>query len=96
MAAYNTASRLPPLDPTAIAELTQFRLTDPGKREWETSRTGYLNWAIARLIARTNEQGAGTTSAVGDAAMKAAEVANPQVIRAALEATEEILDEQME
>jgi kinetochore protein Mis12/MTW1 len=31
-------------------------LVDPGKRPWETSKTGYVNWAVGQLVERTKEE----------------------------------------
>lgn len=28
-------------------------MQEPGKRMWETSKTGYVNWAVGQLVART-------------------------------------------
>ncbi|KAJ8522183.1 hypothetical protein ONZ45_g1232 [Pleurotus djamor] len=52
-----SVAALPDLDPTTVASLTQYRLTDPGKRTWETSKAGYLNWAVSQLLSRANERG---------------------------------------
>ncbi|PPR05547.1 hypothetical protein CVT26_008988, partial [Gymnopilus dilepis] len=37
-------------------------LTEPGKRVWETSQTGYVNWALGRLLVRSVPQGQGQGS----------------------------------
>jgi kinetochore protein Mis12/MTW1 len=29
---------------------------DLGKRQWETSKTGYVNWAVGQLVERTKEE----------------------------------------
>jgi kinetochore protein Mis12/MTW1 len=55
-ALHASTTELPELDPTSIAELTQFQLTDLGKRQWETSKTGFLNWAVDQLVARVRLQ----------------------------------------
>ena len=45
---YKTLSSLPPLEPS----LGSVDLTEPGKRQWEPSKSGYLNWAVGRLLAK--------------------------------------------
>jgi len=96
-------SALPSLDPAAIASLTQFRLADPGKREWETSRTGYLNWAVGQLLERARrmeeeeesgkEGGEGRRDSALDAmAARAGEVGRAEDLKRALEATESVRD----
>ncbi|CAA7262497.1 unnamed protein product [Cyclocybe aegerita] len=49
---YNTLSLLPLLDTPASVDITE-----PGKRPWETSKTGYMNWALGQLL--TKDEGAG-------------------------------------
>jgi kinetochore protein Mis12/MTW1 len=39
-------STLPPIDPTN-ADMPGL---EPGKRQWEVGKTGFLNWARAQLI----------------------------------------------
>ena len=29
-------------------------MTEPGKRQWETKRTGYVNWALQQLLLKGN------------------------------------------
>jgi kinetochore protein Mis12/MTW1 len=55
LAMYTTLAALPALDvPPAVD------LAEPGKRQWETSRSGYMNWALGRLLVRSElQQGAG-------------------------------------
>jgi kinetochore protein Mis12/MTW1 len=43
---------LPPMDAARFAAQLP-PSTEPGKRPWETSQTGYLNWAVGQLISRT-------------------------------------------
>jgi kinetochore protein Mis12/MTW1 len=74
---FRAVSSLPPSDP----ELSQLLLHDPGKRQWEISRTGYLNWAAAQLMNRVRvRSGASGVSARVDRV-----VGDPEDIRAALE-----------
>jgi kinetochore protein Mis12/MTW1 len=37
---------LPPLEPS----FGSVNLTEPGKHQWEPSKSGYLNWAVGRLL----------------------------------------------
>jgi kinetochore protein Mis12/MTW1 len=43
---YADVSALPPVDPT---NATMPGLLEPGKRQWEVGKAGYLNWASAQL-----------------------------------------------
>ena len=43
-----TLSSLPPLEPL----FGSVDLTEPGKRQWEPSKSGYLNWAVGRLLVK--------------------------------------------
>ncbi|THG96909.1 hypothetical protein EW145_g7696, partial [Phellinidium pouzarii] len=51
-------------------------LPDPSKRLWETSRTGYVNWAVGQLVARAKQSAPveGGSTAVVNAAEYAAGV----------------------
>lgn len=90
-AMYASVSALPPLDPATIASLSQVRLLDPGKREWETSKTGYLNWAVGQLLEKAKEEGgAAGTSGVDGLAAKVKDVGAAGQLRAAAEATEQV------
>jgi kinetochore protein Mis12/MTW1 len=46
-ALYAGVSALPPIDPT---NADTPGLVEPGKRQWEVGKAGYLNWASAQLI----------------------------------------------
>ncbi|RDB18639.1 Centromere protein mis12 [Hypsizygus marmoreus] len=67
LAMFTAVSTLPPLDASTIASLSQAPLADPSKRPWETSKTGYLNWAVGQLMDRTGAEGTGGGRAVVDA-----------------------------
>jgi kinetochore protein Mis12/MTW1 len=45
---YQNLSSLPPLEPS----FGSVDLTEPGKRQWEPSKSGYLNWAVGRLLVK--------------------------------------------
>ncbi|KII95304.1 hypothetical protein PLICRDRAFT_96165 [Plicaturopsis crispa FD-325 SS-3] len=80
-AMHASVSSLPPLDPTQVpAPVT---LKDFGKREWETSKTGYLNWATGSLMQRT----VGSSGGVNEAGMLegAASIGPGEWIKATLE-----------
>ncbi|OBZ77804.1 Centromere protein mis12 [Grifola frondosa] len=87
---YTAVSSLPPLDPTSTVP-EQITLSEPGKRLWETSRTGYLNWAVEQLMLRAKSQakGAGAfgegSSAIGAAAGAAYDIANADDVKLVLE-----------
>ena len=83
---HASMAELPVLDPAAIAELTQFQLTDPGKRQWETSKTGYLNWAVDQLLARVRRQeGAGGSTAASELVTQVHDIATAEDLKATLE-----------
>ncbi|KAH9480239.1 Centromere protein mis12 [Psilocybe cubensis] len=92
---YTTMSSLPPTDtitpPTSSAGTT----TEVGKRQWETSHTGYVNWALSRLVSRTARSGTSTVDGGGGGASTvavdrldamASEIGTGDSLRRALEA----------
>ena len=54
-AMYTACSSLDPLDSTTIATLTRVELSEPGKRPWESTKSGYLKWATERLLSRARD-----------------------------------------
>ena len=38
------------LEPAVMASLAQAPQPEAGKRPWEASKTGYLNWVVAKLV----------------------------------------------
>ena len=95
-AMYASVSALPPtdaLDPGSAAPTTE-----PGKRPWETSKTGYLNWAVGQLMERAKEKARGEqvgedgaafaegSAEVGAAVGAAYEVGRAEDVKAMLEA----------
>ncbi|KZT07908.1 uncharacterized protein LAESUDRAFT_758042 [Laetiporus sulphureus 93-53] len=90
---YNSVSSLPPID-ASLTKSEQSALSAPGKRPWETSRTGYLNWAVEQLMMRVQEKEKGEgsfpeqSSSVGAAAESANRVGSVDDIKAALEQVE--------
>jgi kinetochore protein Mis12/MTW1 len=49
---HESASSLSPPDSSSLP----VTLVDPGKRQWETSKTGYVNWAVTQLVESTKEE----------------------------------------
>lgn len=79
---YNNVSTLPRHDPASF----QLPLPDPGKRPWETSKTGYLNWAVGQLLVRGGgANGIQGSSVVGKTAEGAYGVGRSEDLKAALE-----------
>lgn len=79
---HHAFSGLSALDDVTINALTQLHLTEPGKRQWETSKSGYLNWAVEQLLLKAKEQ----NKTGGQDGRAEAEKANQ--LRAAYEAME--------
>jgi kinetochore protein Mis12/MTW1 len=61
-ALYTGVAALPPLDPTD-ADVPGL---EPGKRQWEVGKGGYLNWASAKLVQRTQGVPGGSVLALAD------------------------------
>jgi kinetochore protein Mis12/MTW1 len=59
MAMHKSVSTLPELSPATVTMLSEFQHTEAGKRKWETGKLGYVNWAIAQLLAKSAEAGGG-------------------------------------
>ncbi|GJE98802.1 Mis12 domain-containing protein [Phanerochaete sordida] len=79
LAMHDAVASLPPHDPSA--EVLKMPPTEPGKRPWETSQTGYLNWAIQQLLERTKKDQPGSSTSAG-----AFRIATPGAVAAAEEA----------
>ncbi|KAH7880349.1 Mis12 protein-domain-containing protein [Lentinula edodes] len=87
-AMYEAVSRLPPLDPALVATLPPI---EPGKRDWETSKAGYLNWATAQLLSRAKvDEDVHGSSAVDDMFRNMAQIGQADQIRKAVEITESV------
>jgi kinetochore protein Mis12/MTW1 len=54
-AMQESVANLPELGTSTGSALAQLRMTEPGRRLWETNKSGYFKWAIQQLLAR--EQG---------------------------------------
>jgi len=48
LAMCQTLSSLPPLEPS----FGSVDFSEAGKRQWEPSKSGYLNWAVDRLLVK--------------------------------------------
>ncbi|KAF5380133.1 hypothetical protein D9615_006230 [Tricholomella constricta] len=83
-AMYTAAAALPPLDASAMALLSH---ADPGKRQWETSNTGYKNWAIAQLLSKAE---LGHADGLDTSMNRAGEVGGAEQLRAAVEAMDDV------
>ena len=57
---FSAVSSLPALTPGSTAALTQLPWVDPGKRPWETSKSGYFDWATKQMLAKVKQQISGT------------------------------------
>ncbi|KAI0088922.1 Mis12 protein-domain-containing protein [Irpex rosettiformis] len=82
LAMYDAVTSLPPSTGEDAEELS-VPLPEPGKRMWETNKTGYVNWAVDQLLARTREQeqaaskgGSGSGSSGGEGGVVASVVAS--------------------
>ncbi|KAF9234037.1 Mis12-domain-containing protein [Melanogaster broomeanus] len=83
---FSAISSLPPLTPESTATLTQLPLADPGKRPWETSKTGYFDWATKQVLAKVKQQnqGAGDT-AIGALVESSGAITSTQDMKALVE-----------
>lgn len=66
-ALYARVSALPPVDP---ANADASGLLEPGKRQWEVGKAGYLNWASAQLIRHAQLPGGASAEEMSTAASK--------------------------
>ncbi|KIK71376.1 hypothetical protein GYMLUDRAFT_33529 [Collybiopsis luxurians FD-317 M1] len=83
---YNLVSKLPPLDPALIATIPA---PEPGKRDWETSKAGYTNWAASQLLARARaDENATTSSSAVDRMIR--NMGDIDQLRKAVEITESV------
>lgn len=82
---FEDAASLPHLDPSSTGPPPK---PDPSKRLWETGKPGYVNWAIAQLIAKAKEQAPspGGSTVVGNALEQAASVGQTKDVKAIAEA----------
>lgn len=99
MELFDAVSSLPHLDPSVTGGSLSLApaLADPTKRPWETSKTGYQNWAVAELIQRAKElrsagkEGGMPSTAVENIADQAYAVADAEGVQGALnEVREEV------
>jgi len=59
-------------------------LSEPGKRQWETNKTGYMNWVLGRLLTKgAAKEGLGH-GAVDKVDLAASEVGTGEELRRAL------------
>ncbi|KXN81469.1 Centromere protein mis12 [Leucoagaricus sp. SymC.cos] len=88
-AMHDACSSLEPLDANAVATLTQVELSEPGKRPWESTKSGYLKWATDRLLARAKDKD-GESNQVTDLVERVDEVGHAERLRKAIEVTENV------
>jgi kinetochore protein Mis12/MTW1 len=85
---FQSLAAVPPLDPSDTSHVP---LPDPGKRQWETGKSGYSNWAVGQLLEKNTTDSGGTSrSAVASLVTSAEGVGREAAIRAAVEATKSI------
>ncbi|KAF9440421.1 hypothetical protein P691DRAFT_767790 [Macrolepiota fuliginosa MF-IS2] len=84
---YDTCSSVEPLDAATISTLTQVELSEPGKRSWESTKSGYLKWATERLLAKAKE-GEGGSGEVTNLVDRMEQVGRAERLRKAIEVTE--------
>jgi len=79
---YRTLSSLPPPEtlPAAVD------LSEPGKRQWETSKIGYMNWVLGRLLVKGEESKGVGHGAVDKMDLTASEIGTGEELRCALDA----------
>jgi kinetochore protein Mis12/MTW1 len=76
---YQEISSLPPLNIQSTVNLTE-----PGKRQWETNKTGYANWAIRQLLAKGKVGESDGHASVDKLDAVAAEIATGEELQRAL------------
>ncbi|KAF9444709.1 Mis12-domain-containing protein [Macrolepiota fuliginosa MF-IS2] len=79
---YDACSSVEPLDAATVSTLTQVELSEPGKRSWESTKSGYLKWATERLLAKAKEGEVDRMDQVGRA----------ERLRKAIKVTENVRD----
>jgi kinetochore protein Mis12/MTW1 len=82
LAMYQTMSSLPP--PETLPATVD--LSEPGKRQWETNKMGYMNWVLGRLLTKgATKEGMGH-GPVDKVDLAASEVGTGEELRRALDA----------
>ncbi|KAI0070123.1 Mis12-domain-containing protein [Panus rudis PR-1116 ss-1] len=83
-AMYEAVANLPPHEVENTSVLPP--IVEPGKRPWETSRSGYLSWAIDTLVNKASRDGSSSSAAVGKTAEEISQVGSSLDIKGALDA----------
>lgn len=86
---FNVCSSLEPLDAATMSALVQVELTEPGKRPWESTKSGYLKWATDRLLEKAKEQDGGSNT-VTDLVDRMDQVGQAQRLRDAAKVVENV------
>ena len=76
---YQTVSSLPPPNVQPPVDFTE-----SGKRQWETNKTGYVNWALQQLLARSKVGQIGGQMSVDGLDAAAAKIATADELQQAL------------
>lgn len=61
-------------------------LSEPGKRQWETNKTGYMNWVLGRLLTKGAAKEGMGHGAVDKVDLTASEIGTAKELRRALDA----------
>lgn len=77
-----TIYSIQPLEPPIVASHAQPPQPEVGRRPWESSKTGYVNWVVAKLVEKARELG--KEGDVNDLQAEAEAVAKVEILRAAL------------
>jgi len=82
LAMYRAMSSLPRPD----ALLATVDLSEPGKQQWETNKTGYMNWVLGRLLTKGAAKEGMGHEAVDKVDLAASEVGTKEELWHALDA----------
>lgn len=82
---YEEVASLPPPDPASL----QQPLPDLAKRPWETSKTGYLQWAVGQSLAHSGGDGAQGASVVSRVAEVVQAVGTTDQVKSASQSLEQ-------
>ena len=52
---FDVVYSLPMLEPITVSSVVYAPRPEAGRRSWETSKTGYVNWTVAKLIEKAKD-----------------------------------------